>query len=163
MRDLTGAERRPLLAPCLRRLCRPQTRQEEAWVEARALKSGNLQSPGRATAEALRWIGAPITALKLELQLANPRLAQRVNEWDSDELAPKWAAAAASLHRGDRVMASLLERRRAIRKRADQLLKQVRLTKIRVQTEQGCTQPNWCMGIHSWVNRRAHVRVHECI
>ena len=48
-------------------------------------------------------------------------------------------------------------------KEVDQLLKQVRLTKIRVQTEQGCTQPNWCMGIHSWVNRRAHVRVHECI
>ena len=62
--------------------------------------------------------------LQARLESARKTLARRVELWDADELAPKWAATASWLHPKDKSTAQLLERRRAAYKRAEQLLKQ---------------------------------------
>ena len=65
----------------------------------------------------LRQVHASLEAARLALQ-------RRVELWDADELAPKWAATASWLHPKDRNTAQLLDRRHAAYKRAEQLLKQ---------------------------------------
>ena len=58
------------------------------------------------------------------LEAAKASLALRVEQWDADELALKWAATASWLHPKDQSTAALLERRRVCYRRAEQLLRQ---------------------------------------
>lgn len=66
---------------------------------------------------------AELAAELAKLEAARLALARRVERWDADELAPKWAATASWLHPKDKSTAQLLERRKMIRSRAEQLLK----------------------------------------
>ena len=61
--------------------------------------------------------------LRDQLDAARVLLARRVELWDADALAPKWAATASWLHPKDKSTAQLLERRRITYKRAEQLLR----------------------------------------
>lgn len=85
-----------------------------------------LRPLATAATDAVKSLSAQVLELRgvhARLESARDALQRRVELWDADELAPKWAATASWLHPKDRNTAQLLERRQAAYKRADQLLK----------------------------------------
>ena len=92
----------------------------EALEVLRGLYDGGataLKDLGRRRLELLAIVGA--------VQRARPLLEKRLAEWETDELAPRWEKAEKQLHSKDSIMKELLERRRAVRERAQTLLAQV--------------------------------------
>jgi hypothetical protein len=106
---------------------------EELW-EARKLEEvretaaaqERLQPLTLASSVAVGALAAQVRELRglgQQVDAARAQLAWRVEMWDADELAPKWAATASWLHPKDEQTAALLERRRIVRHRAEQLLR----------------------------------------
>ena len=91
----------------------------EAQHAVRTLTSAVLSTAARLVAQA-----QALRAEHARLEGARARLARRVEQWDADELAPKWQATASWLHPKDDSTAALLERRRNCYRRSEQLLRQ---------------------------------------
>ena len=120
--------------PTQQRQRRPSIMPEEIW-EARKLedvretavaqeKLHPLSLAAEAAVGTFRGQAAELRGLREALDEAKAQLTRRVELWDADEVAPKWAASASWLHQKDELTAHLLERRRATYKRAEQLLRQ---------------------------------------
>ena len=96
-------------------------------VRETAAAQATLRPLSLASSDAVHNLASQVLELRelqARLESARKTLARRVELWDADELAPKWAATASWLHPKDKSTAQLLERRRAAYKRAEQLLKQ---------------------------------------